>query len=259
MNTTSEFEQDLLKNQVTHDLEKALVQFKDEKIGLRLLSNKMKVHEKTLKRILAGENRPGYQTLYKIYRVLLSANNDTQLMEMAPEVVANALKKGNPKTISSDIIFSVDIEEELQKDRAFLEIYFLAGTGPVTKEFVSYRFGEHGMETLKKMLKLAVLDVQKDGTFILGKNQANLGPEAIKNCALHLLNRFIRPEATDTNGENFMGIYAEGLNEKAYNEWLKIDEEAYQKKIELTRNKENHGHIRAITFVSTDKMNPGIN
>lgn len=259
MDITTTDEQDLLKAQVCEDLQKALLQYKDEKIALRILSNKMKVHEKTLKRILTAQNRPGYQTLYKIYRVLLNAPNDTLLFEMAPPIVASALEKGNPKTISKDIIFSVDTEEEIQKDRAFLEIYFLAGTGAVTKEFISFRFGEHGMETAKKMLKLGVLDVQKDGTFILGKNQANLGAEAIKNCALHLVNRFARPEATDQEGENFMAIYAEGLSKEAYNQWLKIDEEAYRKKIELTKDKNNHGHIRAITFVSTDKMNPGIN
>lgn len=258
MDIAASNEQDLLSHQVCKDLRKAISQYKDEKIALRMLSNKMKIHEKTLKRLLNAENKPGYQTLYKVYRVLLSAPNDTILLEMAPPIVAEALEKGNPKTINEDIIFCVDIEEEIQKDRAFLEIYFLAATGPVTQEFISYRFGEHGMEIAKKMLRIGALDVQRDGTFILGKNQANLGAQTIKNCALHLIDRFSRPEATDQEGENFMGIYAEGLSKEAYNEWLKIDEEAYRKKIELTKDKSNLGQIRAVTFISTDKMNPGI-
>ena len=258
MDTVKSSEIQELKSQVAHDLQAHLLQFKDEKVGLRMMSNRMGIHEKTLKRIIRLENKPGYQTLYKIYRVLIGAPNDTLLFEKAPSLVRDALKKGNPKPLTKEVTYSVDIEDEILRDRCFSEIYFMAGCGPITQEYIGFRFGQHGVETMKKMLKMDVLEIQQDQTLVLGKNQANLSAQSIKALGLQFTDRFSRAEETDVEGENFMGIYAEGLSQDAYNEWLKIDEEAYRKKIELSRNPKSKGVIRAVTFMMSDKMNPGI-
>jgi len=247
-----------LKSQVAHDLSAHLLQFKCEKVGIRMMSDKMGIHEKTLKRIIRCENKPGYQTLYKIYRVLLETRDDSLLFERVPELVKQALEKGNPKPLKKEITYHNDIEEEIMRDRCFSEIYFMAGCGPLTQEYIGFRFGEHGQETMRKMLKMGVLELLKDQTLILGKHQANLSAESIKVLGLHFTQRFLRPEQTDNEGENFMGIYAEGLSVEAYDQWLKIDEEAYQKKVELSRNPKSRGNIRAITFMMSDKMNPAL-
>lgn len=247
-----------LNEQVSRDLSAALCEYKDEKIGIRLLASRMHIHEKTLKRLLLKEHTPGYQTLYKLYRVLSNSKNDSELLEKVSPIVKAALERGNPKVMSKEIIFHSDLEDELVRDRCFSEIYFMAGCGPLSKEYIGFRFGEHGLETMRRMLKLEVLDVQKDGSLVIGKNQINMSASTIKLMGLQLIDRFLRPEMTDDNGENFEGIYAEGLSEEAYNEWLKIDEEAYRKKIELCRKKENRGKIKAFTFMATDKLNPGI-
>lgn len=247
-----------LNEQVAHDLSAALCEYKDEKIGIRLLASRMNIHEKTFKRLLLKEHTPGYQTLYKLYRVLSNSKNDSQLLENVAPIVKEALERGNPKVMSKKIIFHSDLEDELVRDRCFSEIYFMAGCGPLSKEYIGFRFGEHGLETMRRMLKLEVLDVQKDGSLVIGKNQINMSASTIKLMGLQLIDRFLRPEMTDDNGENFEGIYAEGLSEEAYNEWLKIDEEAYRQKIELCRKKENRGKIKAFTFMATDKLNPGI-
>lgn len=258
MITGVEYSPENLKEQVQMDLNASLCEYKDEKIGLRIMCSKMNVHEKTIKRLLALEHTPGYQTLYKIYRVLVHAKNDTQLLEKVPPLVKAALVKGNPKVQTKEVIFHSDFEDELIRDRCFSEIYFMAGCGPLSKEYIGFRFGDHGLETMRRMLKMEVLDVLKDGTLILGKNQINMSATTIKLMGLQLVDKFLRAEMTDENGENFEGIYAEGLSEEAYNEWLKIDEEAYRKKIELCRNKENRGKIKAFTFMATDKLNPGL-
>lgn len=247
-----------LLDQVSFDLQKAIFEFKDEKIGLRMLAAKMKIHEKTLKRLISKENKPGYQTLYKIYRVLTPARNDSDLLMLVPEIIKSELEKGNPKIQTSDVIFHSDLEEELLRDRCFGEIYFMAGCGPLSVEYVGFRFGEHGSETMKRMLKLGVLDLTKNGQLILGKNQINMSAQTIKVLGLQLMDRFFRANETDEKGENFIGIYAEGLTNEAYQELLNVDEEAYRKKIEICRKKENRGNIKVVTFMATDKMNPGI-
>lgn len=59
---------------------------------------------------------------------------------------------------------------------------------------------------------------------------------------------------TDEMGENYIALYAEGLNACAYEEWLAIDEEAFSKKLQLSKNPESRGDIRAVTFMFTEKM-----
>ncbi|MDD0853257.1 hypothetical protein HBN50_09115 [Halobacteriovorax sp. GB3] len=248
-----------MKDQVAYDLDKAISQFNDPKKGLRILSSKMQIHEKTLKRLIQGENKPGHQTLYKIYRVLTDSKNDSELLDLVSPIIRDTIEKKSFKPLDQELIYTLDIEQEMIRDRAFSEIFFLAATGPLTKEFITFRYGEHGLETLKKMIKLGAIEVQQDGTLILGKARTNLRAESIKQLSIQMLERFLRPEATDDNNENHMAIYCEGLNDEGYQEWINIDEQAYKKKIEIANNKNYQGHIRGITFQCVDKMNPGIN
>lgn len=59
---------------------------------------------------------------------------------------------------------------------------------------------------------------------------------------------------SDDEGENYIALYAEGLSEEAYNNWIKIDEEAFAKKVELSKQTHARGTLRAITFMLTEKM-----
>lgn len=243
-----------LRDQLAQDLNNYLAQYSNPTIGLRLMSQEMGIHKRTLMRLMEGENKAGYLTLYKIYRVLLHSKNDTELFEKAPECIQVALKAGNPKPLSKEIIYSVDIEQEICRDRCFGELYLLAGCGTITEELILFRFGQYGLDTAKRMLKLGVLKEVKSGHFTLGPNQANLSAETLKYLGVDLTQRFADPERTDDLGENFMGLYVEGLSEEGYQEWLRIEEEAYQRKIEVANNSKFKGHIKTFTFQVTDKL-----
>lgn len=243
-----------LREQLAQDLRKYLAQYSNPTIGLRLMSQEMGIHKRTLARLMEGENKAGYLTLYKIYRVLLHTKNDTELFDKAPECIQAALKAGNPKPLAKEIIYSVDIEQEICRDRCFGEIYLLAGCGTISEDLILFRFGQYGVETAKRMLKLGVLREAKSGHFTLGNNQANLSAETLKYLGIDLIQRFADPERTDELGENFMGLFVEGLSEEGYQEWLKIEEEAYQRKVELANNSNFKGHIKAFTFQVTDKL-----
>lgn len=246
-----------LLDQVIFDLETNLTKFKDPKKGMKLISRKTGVHEKTLGRILAKENKPGYITLYKIYRYLLETENDTEVVEKAPKVISDYLKKQNPKPTGGEIEYSAPIAKEIQSDRAWTELFFMAGAGKVTRDEVRDLFGSYGIQTVEKMKSAGVLNEIANGVYTIGSVQANLTSDVLKTAGIRLTETFFNPGVTDEAGENHIALYAEGLNETAYNEWLKIDEEAFRKKVELSNQESSKGSIRAFTFMVIDKMQTG--
>ncbi len=44
---------------VRNDLHTLLEEFQEQRIGIRILAGKMGIHERTLKRLINGETRPG--------------------------------------------------------------------------------------------------------------------------------------------------------------------------------------------------------
>lgn len=243
-----------LREQVAIDLKQKLTEFNDAKKGLKAMAMLMGIHEKTLKRLIDCENRPGYQTVFKIYRVLYHSNNDTQLLEMVPKAVRDFLLKAHPRGLSDTVHYSINIERELQRDPVFCEIYFLCGAGGVTKEYISYHYGRYGERTLDRMIDQDIVAAINKNTFILGTNQASFTGETLSAVGQHLVQRFHKPDDGDELGENYLSLYAEGLNEEAYNEWLKIDKEAFQKKIKIAENKSNWGEIKAFCFGVIDTL-----
>ncbi|EQC48323.1 DNA-binding helix-turn-helix protein [Bacteriovorax sp. BSW11_IV] len=244
-----------LKRQVAIDLKKKLSEFRDPKIGMRLLAEKVDVSERTLHRLLNEQNRPTYQTLYKLYRVLFSTTNDSLLLELVPPVVKDEIEKYNPNTQDKSIIYSADIESEILYDRCFAEIYFMASCYPISREFIQYRYGLSGLETVEKMIELRALKQTRDGNYTLGDNQANFSGKTLKRAGLAIAEKFAKPENAETGGENVIAFYAEGLSDEAYEEWLKIDEEAFHKKVELANKPGAKGTKRAFTFAITDTLN----
>lgn len=212
----------------------------------------MEIHEKTLVRLLNNENKAGYITLYKIYRVLTDAPNDTELLNLVPESIKQHLIKYNPKKTNDGIVFSSTIESEIARDSVFMEIFFMAGAGEITRREVSSRFGSNGLETVEKMIRLGVLKELTPEKYIIGNQQANLSPALLKKAGLHLSEKHLKADQAEVRGNNFVGLFAEGLSEDTYQEWLRIDEEAYDKKVALASRPGAKGSKRAFTFMATD-------
>ena len=245
-----------LKDQVSNDLKEKLSEFKDPKKGLKIMSAYMGIHEKTLKRLMDCQNRPGYQTLFKIYRALYNVDSNNEVIAKAPEVISEFLKQSYPDTrnIQAGVSYKINIEEELRKDPIFCEIYFLCVTGEVTKEYIGFQYGSYGLNILDKMLEQKVVVSIRNNVFSIGPRQASLGPESLQRIGIHLTKQFYKPEISDQEGENYTYLLAYGLTKEAYNEWIKIDEEALKKKVELAKDPKNHGSNRAFTFTSTDTL-----
>lgn len=243
-----------LRVQVSQDLKEKISQFRDPKKGIKILASQMGIHEKTLKRLIECQNKPGYQTLLKIYRVLFQTQKDNEILERSPAIVKMFLMGHQPKPYESQVTYSLDVEKELNRDPVFAEIYLLAATGGVTREFIIFQFGQYGDRLLQKMIDQKVLINQDKYKFVLGPNQATLGPDTLKHLGQLCIEHYLKPENGDLSGENFHAFFAESLNEEAYNEWLKIDEEAFKKKIQLANRPGSQGHRRVFTFIATDTI-----
>lgn len=181
---------DSLINQVSHDLQTQLTNYRDPRIGLRMLSEKMGIHERTLGRLIRGENKPGYQTLYKIYRCLLNEKDDALLIQKVPNLVRLALENNNPQIIEDEKTYTQHTLVELQRNSIAQELYFLCACHPLTSEEIKERYGSNGLEIAIKMEKSGILSEVKFNTFTIGKNATNFAPESLANIGTHLVQSF---------------------------------------------------------------------
>jgi len=243
-----------LRTQVAIDLKVKLQEYRSERIGLRLIAERIGINEKTLRRLIKKENRPTYNTLLKIYRFLLSTTDDSVVVELAPKLVSDEIKKLHPNDFSVAVKQGQDVEALIANDPCFAEIYVLAGCGVITKDLIQFRMGEMGIQTLDRMLKLKVLKRVTETAFILGENQASLSPETLSILGMNLVKRYFKNQNCDDSGQNFIGFYAEGIDDATYEEWLKIDEEAFKKKVQLTKKMKALGTRAAMTFMVTEQM-----
>ncbi|MFG1494251.1 hypothetical protein ACRXCV_13590 [Halobacteriovorax sp. GFR7] len=241
--------------QVSLDLAKKLDEYKSVKIGVRLLSEKTGVSERTLYRILAKENKPTYQTLFKIYRVIFNTSNESLLLDLVPEVIRKEIKKCNPNKISEKIQYHQDIETQMSYDRTFAEIYILAACAPITNELIQYRYGMSGMLTVEKMLEMKALRISKSGHYTLGENQANFSAKTLKRLGLSLVEKYSKEQNAESYGENIIAFFAEGLSEEAYDRWLQVDAKAFEEKVAIAKEDKSKGTKRAFTFMVTDTLN----
>lgn len=245
---------DLLIEQVSRDLSSKIADYRNVKIGARILSEKIGVSERTLYRLINKENKPTYQTLFKIYRALFNTSNETLLLELIPRIVREEIEKTNPNKSKKSINFHHDIETEIYYDKCFAEIYFLAACAPVTNELIQFRYGISGMQTLEKMLELKALSLTDKGHYILGENQANFSAKTLKRVGLSLIEKFSKPENAEIYGNNLIGFYAEGLSDEAYDRWLKVDEKAFEEKVNIANEPGAKGLKRSFTFMVTDSL-----
>lgn len=246
-----------LESEIENALNSLVSNYKDSKKGLRLLSKKMGISEKTLIRLLNQTGKPNYQTVFKIFRVYFNEYNDARVLTLVPEVVREYLIKRNPQELSNNQNYNLDSDILLQNNSVIAEIYIIASTGPVRLEDIEYRFGRNGLDLLEKMLEKKLLtEIHKD-VFIIGKNQPIFDGKTIVSVGTSLISSHAKPDNGESLGNNFISFYSEGLSESAYQEWIAIDRKAFEAKFELTRKQKNLGNKRAFTFMISETIEIG--
>lgn len=245
----------ILKHIISNDLKQKLGEYQDPKKGLKAMGALMGIHEKTLKRLIECENKASPQTILKIYRALYNTNSSTTVIELLPPELSKFVENNQSvKKFQQGVEVTLDVDQELQKSPIFCEIYLLAATGGISKEYIAYNYGRFGERILQSMVDSEVLAAVSKYKFVLGRNQASFTPETIKSTILHTVERFAKIEQSDNPGQNYQTFLAAHLNEEAYNDWIKIEEEANSKKIKIAKNPANHGDIKTFTYGGVDTL-----
>ena len=244
----------VLGDQVALDLSNYLEKFPNKSFGIRILAKESGLNERTIKRLLGRKNSPTYQTLFSLYGVFLETLDEDKILDLAPESVQSFLREKNHKEYKVQKESKLNFEEVLKEEPLMAEFFVLAGTGPLDTSAIAFKFGQYGLELIKKMEGYGLLQEVDKGVYTLASQLPNLDGKILKFLGQRFTQRFAKPEKTTLEGENCISFYAESLNEEGMKEWLKVDTESFYKKIEIAKNPKYKGHTPAFTFTTTDTI-----
>jgi transcriptional regulator with XRE-family HTH domain len=240
--------------QVCLDTALYLDKFANKNLGIKTLARKTSLSERTIQRILSQKNNPTFQTLYSLYMEFLDAPSEVYVYENCPQVIKNELEGKNPNQLREKKSIDCNFFALIKKHPLMAEIYIMAALAPIDKNSISFRYGQYGVELLEEMSKLGIIDEVSKSIFILSSSAPEMTSQIVKHFGLHFVERFSKPENTNLKGENMMSFYCEKLNEEGLNQWLKIDREAFYKKVEISKNNIYKGHIDVFSFNAIDTM-----
>jgi len=241
---------------VQSDLKTALQEFPRESSGINILSDKIGIHSKTIKRILQGSHSPSYKTVLKIYRYLTGSMNDRDTVMAMPQILSDFIANNNEnfKLSKGETNFSVEVDYLLENDSIFRYIYLETASGTIHKSKVGYECGQLGLKVLQKMVDLDVIIEVQPEVYASSKNRASLRTETIHDLGKFLIDNKFNTEKCKTLGENFCSLYIDGVSKEAYNELLTVDWEAKERKKNILMNQKNKGSIKYWSVIFTDTL-----
>lgn len=247
-------EQFSIEQQVAFDLENYLKKFKNRSFAIRNLSKKTSLNEKTIRRLLSKENKPTYQTLYKLYLEFLGLSDFSEVISKCPKIVKDRISDYNPCISEEKNIEISGLLHDFKSIPLFAELFILAGTTPINKNVIAFRYGEYGLEIIDTLIQKKLLqEIEKD-CFILAKNIPPLDADCLKFLGEYSVQRFSKTKNAQVHGENVINFYAESLNEAGKKAWLDIDTKSFYKKLEIAKQPQYQGPIPVFTFTATDTI-----
>lgn len=243
--------------QVAKDLKTYLKAFPNEKFAIRIVSQETGLNQKTIKRLLQGENKPTHQTLLKLYSLFYQQDDYQKVFTLVPEVVRQRIADYTP---DEDVLGKKQKEgkssllETLKSEPLAAEILILCGLMPLQKSTLCFRYGDYGLKVLHALVKEGFLVEQTKDHFVLSPLGPELDAECLKILGMHFTQRFAKPSQAKVLNQNILSFYAECLNEAGKEQWLKIDTEAFYKKVEIAKSQQYKGHLPVFTFTTTDTM-----
>lgn len=244
-----------LGDQVSLDLANYLDGFPNKSFAIRILAKETGINARTIKRLLQQENQPSVPTMFKLYSVFTGEETGEKLLSACPRIIRTEFETYGPSKLESTKFKKVNFLELLEEDPLIGELFVLAGTGPLFKDAVCFRYGQYGVELIEKLEALNLLKMTDKDRYEIGPNCPTFDGEIIKTLGLRFTQKFCRPDIAGVRGKNVMNFYAEGLNDKGLTEWLAIEEEAYYKKLKIANDPKFKGSNPIFTFSTIDSVN----
>lgn len=240
--------------QIRLDLESFISNFPNKSFAIRVLAKESAISEKTIKRLLKKTNRPTYDTIFALYAVILETEDEELILSKVAPSLSNYLNQMTARKLKKKKNLDYDFLEMLKKDPVICELFVQAATGGVNESAIGYRYGQYGLELLERMSELKILRAVDKGVYELSPHAPSVEGEVLKFIGLRFSEVFSKPTNSQETNNNVMSFYANSLNEEGYKEWLRIDTEAFYKKLEVAKMKEYKGAMRYFTFNATDSM-----
>ena len=242
-------------NLVQAELKKEIDKYPSVTTGLKRLSEKMNLSERTIRRIVKGTHVPNYQTLIKIYRYLSGALNDRDTVKAMPPTIREAILRDceNFSIADPKKDFNPEIDFYIANDSIFRGIYLETGTGTIHRDRVNFLYGTEGIKVLDKMVKLDVVKEVESDIYASSKNRAQLDIRSIVELGKYLVESKLNPEKLDVNGENFCQLLFEGIDLETYNRLLTLEWETKSKRLDILKNA-SPGTVKYWSFTATDTL-----
>ncbi len=249
---TRKIQEPSLQRQLALDLTAFLKKFPNRNFAIRILAKESGLNEKTIRRLLSEENRPTYQTTFKLYAIFLEEVNYDKLLPLCPPIVRNYLKDFSPAQTVSRPDRESQLVEMFLADPISAELFVLAGTGVLKTAEVEKMFGQYGLQLMDKLKAADLLVEVAKGSYSLSTKVPNLDGHALKILGEYFVKHFCKQR--EVMSENSIIFYAEGLSDEGKKAWLAIDRESFQKKMEIVRDPNFRGSNRVFTFTATDEI-----
>ncbi len=240
-----------LRDQMIADIELVLAPYRNKDIGLRILGEKTGISEKTLKRVIDKSTAPHQSTVGRFYRHFFEVQGN----DVDPDSIHGQIKSeilGNPAAPGAS--YNHKLEQTLETNKVFREIFLYSRTGRITKKFVKEEFGKYGLEMLDLMLSENILIEEDKGIYVAGSLSVPKTLKAIKTIVHELVEDNLDPELLSELGNNKAFYYMEGLTEDSKETLLKIVDEYQEKVRDFMFNEAELGDHRVFVVGALDEL-----
>ena len=241
-----------LWEQMVIDLELLLAPYKNKDIGLRILSNKTQISEKTLKRMLKAESTPHGLTLQRFYEYFFKLISNEENYKPIHKKIKEVLEK---VSIYKKHKIDGELEKELQENKVFRDLFLFTRTGPVYKEWVLEQYGLFGLEVVGKMIQHDLLIEREKNVYVEGALSISKSSETLKKIILDLIKDHLHTEKLQEYGHNIAFYAMEGVNDQSLEEILSLTEDYKRKVAAVVLRPENKGSNRVFALSVVDLMN----
>lgn len=240
-----------IRNQMAQNLNLMLESYRNKDIGLRLISEKMKIGEKTLKRILKIESDPHINTIQSFYHYFYSISkiksSDHPLYKEISALI-------NFEKLEKDKDLNFQLEELLAEDRVFRKIFLYSRTGFLTEGWVENEFGKFGLDYLSLMLRHNILLEIDKNIYVEGNISIPKGAKALKNIISDLIKDNLSEEKLSEKGSNSAFYVLDGVSDSAFDNVLEITERFKKEIAALVMDKNNRGLKRLFVATAVDTL-----
>ena len=141
---------------------------------------------------------------------------------------------------------------KIESDPILGEIYLLLGVKEVDLGHVIYQYGQYGARAVERLEDLGLAQKVANNKYTLSKKQPFLSEPILKSLGLRMTKTFMKADEAAVEGSNFIGLYAESLNEVGLKKWPEIEQRSFREKMAVAKDPQCRGDRPIFTFQVTD-------